>query len=381
MTQSLPAIKPGTATAELDYDAASQTGVLHLRGDWRQKARRPEPGSPVLPLAMGSLRFDCADLTGWDSTLLIYLHELRRHCHYRSLAVAWDTLPAGANRLLKLASGSSTTPQAMPTPTWSWLGKVGLRSLEAWGRVVDVLTFVGELVLACLKFLFGRARLRWSDLALEMVKAGPQALAIVALIGFLMGLILAFIGAIPLKWFGAEVYVASLIGIGILRLMGAVMTGVVMAGRTGAAYAAELGSMQANEEIDALESMGIPPMEFLVLPRFLALTAMLPLLGLFGDLVGVLGGLVVGMFYLDLTFMQFWQQLMQTTKLADLFVGLFTCWVFGMLIAICGCLRGIQCGRSSEAVGQATTSAVVSSIVCMVLATAAITVVTVAMKI
>ena len=184
-----------------------------------------------------------------------------------------------------------------------------------------------------------------------MVKAGPQALAIVSLIGFLIGLILAFIGAIPLKWFGAEIYIASLIGIGILRLMGAVMTGVVMAGRTGAAYAAELGSMQVNEEIDALESMGIPPMEFLVLPRFLALTAMLPLLGLFGDLVGILGGMVVGVYYLDLTYTQFWQQLMQTTRLSDLFVGLFTCWVFGMLIAICGCLRGLQCGRSSEAVG------------------------------
>ncbi|HOG50295.1 MAG TPA: ABC transporter permease [Lentisphaeria bacterium] len=380
MTDIPPAIKPGAATAKLDYDDASQAGVLHLRGDWRRKSHRPEPGSPVLPLAMGSLRFDCTDLIDWDSTLLIYLHDLRRDCNSRSLAVAWDTLPAGANRLLKLASESPAIP-ATTAPAWSWLSKLGNRSLEAWDGAINALAFVGELVLACLKLCFGRVRMRWSDLALEMVKAGPRALAIVSLVGFLIGLILAFIGAIPLKWFGAEIYIASLIGIGILRLMGAVMTGVVMAGRTGAAYAAELGSMQVNEEIDALKSMGIPPMEFLVLPRFLALTAMLPLLGLFGNLVGILGGMVVGVYYLDLTYTQFWQQLMETTRLSDLFVGLFTCWVFGMLIAICGCLRGIQCGRSSEAVGQATTSAVVSSIICMVIATAAITVVTVALKI
>jgi phospholipid/cholesterol/gamma-HCH transport system permease protein len=381
MADLLPAIKPGLATAELACDASGQTGVLHLRGPWRQASRRPAPGAPPLPVTITSLAFACTDLTGWDSTLLIYLHELRRQCHYRSVAVAWDTLPPGINRLLKLAEGAAATPQNLKAPDWSWLDRLGLHSLTAWNHTVGVLAFVGELVLATLKLGAGKARMRWSDLTLEMVKAGPQALAIVSLIGFLMGLILAFIGAIPLKWFGAEIYVASLLGIGILRLMGAVMTGVVMAGRTGAAYAAELGSMQANEEIDALQSMGIPPMEFLVLPRFLALTAMLPLLGLYGDLIGVLGGMVVGVFYLDLTFMQFWQQLMQTTKLADLFVGLFTCWVFGMLIAVCGCLRGIQCGRSSEAVGRATTSAVVSSIVGMVLATAAITVVTVALKI
>ncbi len=380
MPHALPAIKPGAATAKLDYDNASQAGVLHLSGDWRRKSRRPEPGAPALPQAMSSLRFDCADLTGWDSTLLIYLHDLRRDCHSRGLAVAWDTLPAGAGRLLRLASESPATPTSS-TPTWSWLSKLGRHSIKTWDGAVEVLGFVGELVLACIKLCFGRARMRWSDMALEMVKAGPQALAIASLIGFLIGLILAFIGAIPLKWFGAEIYIASLIGIGILRLMGAVMTGVVMAGRTGAAYAAELGSMQVNEEIDALKSMGVPPMEFLVLPRFLALTAMLPLLGLFGNLVGILGGMVVGLYYLDLTYTQFSQQLMETTRLADLFVGLFTCWVFGMLIAICGCLRGIQCGRSSEAVGQATTSAVVSSIICMVIATAAITVVTVALKI
>ena len=223
--------------------------------------------------------------------------------------------------------------------------------------------------------------MRWEDVWNEIIKAGPKALFIVCLIGFLMGLILAFIGSIPLKWFRAEVYVASLIGIGMLRLMAVVMTGTVMAGRTGAAYAAELGTMQVNEEIDALESMGISPMEYLVLPRVIALTLMMPFLCLFADIIGVLGGMVVGVFYMGLSSLEYWQQMSDTTRVNDLLVGLFTSLVFAVLIALCGCIRGIRCGRSSDSVGQATTAAMVSSLVCLVIATAIITVITVNLKI
>jgi phospholipid/cholesterol/gamma-HCH transport system permease protein len=197
----------------------------------------------------------------------------------------------------------------------------------------------------------------------------------VSLISLLVGLILAFIGAIQLKIFGAQIYVASLVGIGMVRALAAIMTGIIMAGRTGAAFAAQLGTMQVNEEIDALKTLGVSPMEFLVLPRMLALFLMMPLLSLYANLMGVLGGLLIGVLMLNLNFMEYFNKTKESVSLNDLWVGLFSAAVFGVLVALAGCMRGIQCGRSASAVGEATTSAVVTSIVSIVVAMAVITVV------
>ncbi|MFO0981414.1 MAG: ABC transporter permease [Planctomycetota bacterium] len=190
----------------------------------------------------------------------------------------------------------------------------------------------------------------------------------------LVGLILAFVGAVQLEMFGAQIYVASLVGIAMVRVMAAVMTGIIIAGRTGAAFAAQLGTMQVNEEIDALRTMGFSPIEFLVLPRMLALSIMMPLLCLYADLMGVLGGLVVGVGMLHLSIEQYLNQTRASVHLADLVIGLVHGAVFGVLVALAGCLRGMQCGRSASAVGQAVTSAVVTSIVSIIVATAIITV-------
>ena len=180
---------------------------------------------------------------------------------------------------------------------------------------------------------------------------------------FLVGLILAFMGAVQLRQFGAQMYVADLVGLGMTREMGAMMTGVIIAGRTGAAFAAQLGTMQVNEEIDALITMGIPPMEFLVLPRMLALMLMMPLLCVYADLVGMLAGLVVGTGLLNLSLVEYVHETRQAVDLVDCGVGLVKSAVFGVLIALAGCLRGMQCGRSAAAVGAAATSAVVTGIV------------------
>jgi len=212
-------------------------------------------------------------------------------------------------------------------------------------------------------------------LILTIQQSGVQALPIVSLISVLVGLILAFIGAVQLMMFGAQIYVANLVGIAMVRVMGAVMVGVIMAGRTGAAFAAQIGTMQVNEEIDALQTLGISPMEFLVLPRMLALILMMPLLCVYADLMGVFGGFIVGVGMLDLTVTQYINQTIAALNLYHFFIGIFHSLVFGVLIALAGCLRGIQCGRSASAVGQATTSAVVTSIVCIVVATSIITVV------
>ena len=197
---------------------------------------------------------------------------------------------------------------------------------------------------------------------------------IVSLICFLVGLILAFIGAIQLQLFGAQIYVADLVGIAMVRLMAAIMTGIVMAGRTGGAFAAQLGTMQVNQEIDALKTLGISPMEFLVLPRMLALAVMMPLLCLYANIMGILGGMVVGVGMLNIGFMEYYNETAKAIGLWNLGIGLFSGFVFGVIVALAGCMRGMQCGRSASAVGDAATSAVVTAIVGIILSTAVITV-------
>jgi phospholipid/cholesterol/gamma-HCH transport system permease protein len=200
-------------------------------------------------------------------------------------------------------------------------------------------------------------------------ECGVDALPIVSLINILVGLILAFVGAVQLLQFGAQIFVADLVGIAITREMAAIMTGIIMAGRTGAAFAARLGTMTVNEEVDALKTMAISPIDFLVLPRMLALAIMMPLLCLYADFLGIVGGLIVGVGMLDITFTQYVLQTQNAIGLNNFFLGIFKGFVFGILVAmvaISGCLRGMQCGRSASAVGAATTSAVVTAIVLII---------------
>ncbi len=189
-------------------------------------------------------------------------------------------------------------------------------------------------------------------------------------------MILAFIGAMQLQMFGAQIYVANLVGIALVRLMAAIMTGIVMAGRTGGAFAAQLGTMQVNQEIDALRTLGISPMEFLVLPRMLALALMMPLLALYANVMGILGGVVVAIGMPGIGLVQYYNQTVSSLNFWHLGIGLFSSIVFGVIVALSGCLRGMQCGRSASAVGDAATSAVVTAIVGIIVATAIITVIT-----
>ncbi len=247
--------------------------------------------------------------------------------------------------------------------------------IRTWQSANEFLAFIGEASIAFSRLLVGKASFRRSDLVLFIQQCGADALPIVTLISLLVGLILAFVGAVQLMMFGAQLYVANLVGISMVRVMGAVMAGIVMAGRTGAAFAAQLGTMQVNEEIDALKTMGVSPMEFLVLPRMLALVLMMPLLCVYADLMGVLGGRIGGVGMLDIGLIQYLNQTKDALTLNYFFIGIFQATIFGVLIALAGCLRGMQCGRSASAVGEATTSAVVTSIVAIIVATGIITVV------
>ena len=315
-------------------------------------------------------------MTGWDSGLITFLLDITEIGSKIHVPVEKDGLPAGVQRILALASAvperkGVRREAARP----SFVDRVGSSAI-AFGRSnLEMLAFIGEASAAFMKLLVGKARFRPSDLLLTMQECGAQALPIVSLISFLVGIILAFIGAIQLKIFGAQIYVASLVGIGMVRFLAAVMTGIIMAGRTGASFAAQLGTMQVNEEIDALKTLGISPMEFLVLPRMLVLSLMMPLLSLYADLMGILGGLIIGVSMLDLNFMEYYNKTRESVQLNDLWVGIFSAAVFGVLVALAGCLRGMQSGRSASAVGEATTAAVVTSIVSIVVAMAIITVV------
>ena len=238
-----------------------------------------------------------------------------------------------------------------------------------------MLQFLGDVTLAFIKLVGMRARYRTADLFLIIQECGPQALPIVTLISFLVGVIMAFVGAVQLRQFGAQLYVADLVGIAVVRDMGAMMTGIIMAGRTGAAFAAKLGTMKVTQEIDALITLGFSPLEFLVLPRMIALCLMMPLLCLYSDLMGILGGAAVGLWMLDLSWTTYYHQTVNAISLTAMFGGVFKSVTYGVLVALSGCLRGIQCGDSAAAVGEAATSAVVTSIVFIVAACGALSVI------
>ena len=312
-----------------------------------------------------------SELTAWDSVLLTFLLNVIGICKQRNIQIDRKALPSGVNRLLDLATAVPEQDDVRRPPHGRpMLAQIGGAVIGAAAEAKNLLGFIGEATVALAKLVRGRARFRRRDLMLAIQECGVQALPIVTLISFLIGLILAFVGAVQLKQFGAEIYVADLVGIAMVREFAAVMTGIIMAGRTGAAFAAELGTMTVNEEIDAFKTLGFSPMEFLVLPRMLALALMMPLLVLYANVVGILGGLVVGVGMLDLSPTLYWNQTLRAIDLGDLMIGLSKSIIFGILVALAGCLRGIQCGRSSAAVGIAVTSAVVTGIVAIIVSDA-----------
>ena len=368
-------------TGEISSDRqAKDTLRLRLAGSWKIGARFPSADVIQKKIeASGGIRrigFDTENLTGWDSGLLTFLIKISGYCSKNNIIFDKEGLPEGVKRLIVLATAVPERKGARKeTAHEPFFFRVGASALALWQSIRELLAFIGEATIAFLKFLVGKASFRRSDLFLFIQQCGADALPIVTLISLLVGLILAFVGAVQLMMFGAQIYVADLVGIAMVRVMGAVMVGIVMAGRTGAAFAAQLGTMQGNEEIDALKTMGVSPMEFLVLPRMLALVLMMPLLCVYADLMAVIGGLIVGVAVLDIGLVQYINQTTSALKVSYFFIGIIHATVFGVLVALAGCLRGIQCGRSASAVGEATTSAVVTSIVAIIVATGIITVV------
>ncbi|MDD2337532.1 MAG: ABC transporter permease [Geobacteraceae bacterium] len=357
----------------------SGTLILSFSGDWVLANDLPVPAK-VLDIGRNAsevrqVTFDTQKLGKWDSALLTFLLSFIDQCTIHDVSVNREGLPSGVSRLLALATAVPERKGARRIASREpFFARVGGAVIDVRRSLLDLLDFLGETATVLWLFLTGKARFRRSEFLLIIQECSADALPIVSLISLLVGLILAYVGAIQLRMFGAQIYVADLVGIGMVRAMGAIMTGIIIAGRTGASFAARIGTMQVNEEIDALRTTGVSPMEFLVLPRVLALALMMPLLCIYADLMGILGGFIVGVFVLDLNFFEYYTETIKAVGLVNVWIGLFSGFVYGILVSVAGCLRGMQCGRSASAVGDATTSAVVTSIVSIVVATTIITV-------
>ena len=355
------------------------TLVVQLSGDWRMQknvASAIPVQNAIETSHVRSVRFDAKALSSWDSSILIFLTKVTELFRQKDIVTDREGLPKGIRRLLELAEIVPEQEGARhATDSPSFLARVGTTTTGSYIALSEMLRFLGEVTLAFVKLVKMRARYRTADLFLIIQECGAQALPIVTLISFLVGVIMAFVGAIQLQQFGAQIYVADLVGIAVVREMGAMMTGIIMAGRTGAAFAAKLGTMKVTQEIDALITLGFSPLEFLVLPRMIALCLMMPLLCLYSDLMGILGGAAVGLWILDLSWTTYYHQTVRAISLTALFGGVFKGVIYGVLISLSGCLRGMQCGGSASAVGEATTSAVVASIVFIVAACGALSVV------
>ena len=342
--------------------------TLTITGDWLRGGLSPkvDGASPTQFPAS----YDTKSLGAYDSTLPAFLlasfRGIMASSGDKDKTPALDGLPDNLRGLLQLALA---VPEEIETENkadhGSRLEKLGQNTLKTWSNLLALLDFTGQTVQSLARFFRGKARFRSSDFWITLQECGVEALPIVSLISFLIGLILAFVGNVQLTNFGANLFVADLVGIAMVREMGVVMAAIIMSGRTGAAFAAHIGSMKANEEIDALRTFGFNPFDFLVLPRLLALVLMMPILTVYANIVGILGGMLVGSF-VSIPPVLYWTETLASLDMRTSSLGVFKSVFFGAAIAISGCMQGLQAGKSSAAVGQATTRAVVASITAVV---------------
>ena len=362
---SNPAISDARATAALVGDALE----VSLAGTWQITGARPSWRELLGTHAPARVRLRTGDVEKWDTSLLLFLFEAQQWCRVTGAACDTAAVPERIRTLLaQLASAHETSVPFDRSE--SFLTSVGLATQDTLVKVRAISHFVGECVISTVRLVRSPRKFRWHDCFGEMQQCGAMALPIVSLVSLLVGVTLAYTGAIVLRQYGGDIYIADLIGLSMVREMGAVMTGVVLAGRTGAAFAATLGNMKANEEIDALETLGIPAVQFLVLPRLLALGLMMPLLSLYANALGIFGGLGVAYGLLSIPPTAFWVEMLTIVDLSDIVTGVIKATAFGLIIGLAGCLRGLQADRSAAGVGRAATSAVVTALLLMIVADA-----------
>lgn len=359
---------PSLASADLKRQGDSL--IARIAGTWRLDGDTPRFEPPAETIR--TLGFDTGDLGPWDSSLLIFLRRAQEHCAARSVEFDSSGLPEPVTNLLSLANAVPERVMDEAEPAHSLLARLGLAGLAAWENARSTLGFVGEVAQGFVRLVTRRTRMQWRAFWVVVQQNSSGALPIVTIIALLIGVIIAFLGAVVLRRFGAGYYVSYLVGYGMLREMGALMTGIIIAGRTGAGFAAELGSMKITEELDAYATLGIPAVDHLVLPRMLGLFVMMPLLVIYADFIGIMGGMLVAVALIDLTPTQFFGGLLTAVTISDALLGVFKASIFGALVGLAGCMHGLRTGSDASAVGRSATSAVVLGITLIILANAVI---------
>lgn len=350
--------------ARLSPDGGTLTLILTGRwdsatsGKWWYRGQRILAQSKPPRLVIDASGVSYCD--GAGIAFLVALQQLQAHCGGN---VAIQGLQEEFRRLLDIYGPiSPEPPPGRRVEVLSIIERAGKAAVGLWQEFRGLLTFVGELALTMVAAIRHPGMVRWRDAWLVAERAGVNALPVIALIGLLLGLILAFQSALSLRRFGADIFVANLIGLAMLREMGPLMTAIILTGRSGSAFAAEIGTMKVREEIDALTTMGLDPVRFLVVPRVVAAVIVTPVLTVFANAFGLLGGAVV-MRSLGYPFVTYVNQMLTAVTVGDLRGGLVKSLVYGIVVAAIGCLRGLQTSTGASAVGQATTNAVVSGIV------------------
>jgi phospholipid/cholesterol/gamma-HCH transport system permease protein len=366
--------------AQITHRSEGDSFILTFSGDWLLKGNRADWSNidTILAKARGRRRisYESSELGAWDTGLITVLASIQHFANSQQIDNDLTGLPEGAQGLLNLAFAVKEREGARREITQPRLAEsVGTATLDTLESGKELVAFIGELTLSLQRLIRRKATCQASQVWLAIQEAGPEAVPIVGLITFLIGAIFAFVGVMQLSNFGAGIYTADLVAVAMVREMAPIMTAILMAGRTGAAYAAQLGTMKVNEEIDALSTLGINPIDFLVLPRVFALILMMPFLTMYASLMGIIGGLAVAVAMLDVTPLQYMVQTNAAVELNTLFGGLFKSIVYGALVALAGTQQGMACGNSAMAVGQATTKAVVMGIVLIVVSAAILTVI------
>ncbi|MCK5664098.1 MAG: ABC transporter permease [Thiotrichaceae bacterium] len=355
---------------------------IELLGDWILDSEYPDDFDDQLELQfkqnsdIKQVNVTMTQVTQWNSALLTSILCLKKLCQQFQIQLNTTQLPVEMIRLMDLSSKvpKRDVDDHIPKNT-RFLHNIGTNVISAVKELGEVIAFLSNAVIAFFTMIRGKAVYRSSDTWLVMQQTGAEALPIVSLLNFLVGAILGYIGAMQLEKFGAEIFIGDMVGVAMTREIAAIITAIIMAGRSGAAFAAQLGTMKVNEEIDAFRSMGISPMEFLVLPRMIGMMLMMPLLAIYANFMGIFGGALVAYSMLNISLEQYLSVVIKSVGLNDVAAGIFMSVVFGAIVAVVGCQKGLSCGKSAEAVGASTTSAVVTSTVIIFVCAAILTVI------
>lgn len=375
-----PAVPPARAEArrfgdELQVALSGRWKITEERPQWRDIVLGSKNGAPHGEVSVGKngalpkrVKLALDNVEHWDSSLPLFVLEARRWCEAAGAQLDESALPPRGRALLEQIVKATPACEAASERAPGLFTATGLMTGHLLKQVRVISNFVGEVTLGLLGLVKRPDKFRWRDCLGEMQQCGAMALPIVGLIGLLVGLTLAYTAAVLLRQFGADIYVSDFVGLVMAREMGPVMTAIVLAGRTGAAFAATIGNMKANEEIDALETLGLKAVEFLALPRMIALALMMPLLTLYANVLGMIGGMIVALGILEIPPTAYWVEMQTAVGLSDVGSGLVKSATFGLIVGLSGCLRGLQAERSAAGVGQAATSAVVTAILLIIVA-------------